>query len=263
MSRLGRLHYLVNGVTSVAFREFSKLSAMRDVFYNKIAGLHPHTNFLHHQWAMNRQLLTFSRNQLQKLPSGSSILDVGVGSAPYWNLRSDLNWLGIDVADGPKVDFIINKDSSWPISNATFDYIFCTQVLEHVENPAFLISEIRRVLKPGGSVILNAPFLYPFHGMPNDQARYTTTQLEYLFKEFDVHECGTLGGAGSSIATIWLNFVNYQISQSLILQFLKLFLFPLWLMGNAFTNLLLVSIDKFDTTDSFPLNTYLIATSPL
>jgi SAM-dependent methyltransferase len=249
-------------MTSVAYRKFSKVSAMRDAFYNRIAGLHPYTNVLHHQWAMNRQLLTFSKDQLQKLPSRSSVLDVGVGSAPYWNLREDLNWQGIDVEDGPKVDFIINKDSSWPISNSSIDYIFCTQVLEHVENPAFLVSEIRRVLKPGGAVILNTPFLYPFHGMPNDQLRYTTTQLEYLFEEFEIQECGTLGGVGSSIATIWLNFVNYQISQSFILQFLKLFLFPLWLSGNAATNLLLVSLDKFDTTNSFPLNTYVIATSP-
>jgi len=262
MSRLGRLQYLVNGALSVASRKLSKLSAFRDVFYNRVAGQHPYTNVLHHQWAMNRQLLAFSRNQLQKLPSGSSVLDVGVGSAPYWNLRSDLNWLGIDVVDGPKVDFTINKDSSWPINDASFDYIFCTQVLEHVENPAFLVSEIRRVLKPGGKVLMNAPFLYPFHGMPNDQFRYTTTQLRYLFREFEIQECGTLGQAGSSIATIWLNFVNYQISQSVILQFLKLVFFPLWLLGNAITNLLLVSIDKFDTTDSFPLNTYLVATSP-
>ena len=130
-----------------------------------------------------------------------------------------------------------------------------------IENPDFLISEIRRVLKPGGAIILNAPFLYPFHGMPNDQMRYTTTQLEYLFQEFNVQECGTLGGVGSSMATIWLNFVNYQISQSIFLQILKLFFFPFWLLGNAMSNLLLVSMDKFDTTNSFPLNTYLIATS--
>jgi SAM-dependent methyltransferase len=235
---------------------------LRDSFYNKIAGSHPKTNAFHHQWAMNRLLLDFSKQQLTRLPVGSSVLDVGVGSAPYWNLRRDLDWRGIDVIEGQNVDFLINKDSSWPIQDSSFDYILCTQVIEHVENPAHLVSEIRRVLKPGGSIILNAPFLYPFHGMPQDQMRYTTSQLEYFFKDFEILECGTLGGVGSSIATIWLNFVNYQISQSSFLQLLKVFLFPLWLLGNVLANLLFVSLDKFDTTKSFPLNTYLVATLP-
>jgi SAM-dependent methyltransferase len=262
MSRLGRLKHLINGIRGLTLRKYSSLTFARDVCYNKVAGSHPYTNALHHQWAMNRLLLDFSKKQLQTLPTNSQVLDVGVGSAPYWSLRKDLHWLGIDVTTGPKVNFLINKDSSWPIENNSIDNVFCTQVIEHVENPGFLVSEIQRVLKPGGKVILNAPFLYPFHGMPNDQMRYTTSQLEYLFKEFDVLEIGTLGGIGSSMATIWLNFVNYQISESKMLQFLKVIAFPLWLVGNFITNVLLITLDKFDTTKSFPLNTYLIATSP-
>ncbi len=262
MIQASMLKRLLIGLASVALSKLLVISTLRDTFYNKIAGSHPKTNAFHHQWAMNRLLLDFSIRHLGRLPVGSSILDVGVGSAPYWNLRPDLDWRGIDVIEGQNVDYLIDNNSIWPIQDSTFDHILCTQVIEHVESPTHLVSEIRRVLKPGGSIMLNAPFLYPFHGMPKDQMRYTTSQLEYFFQDFEIHECGTLGGVGSSIATIWLNFINYKVSQSSFLQLLKLFLFPVWLLGNAVINIFFVSIDKIDTTKSFPLNTYIIATLP-
>jgi SAM-dependent methyltransferase len=262
MSRLGRLQYLINSSAETVLSKELPVNIYLDALFSKITGSHPVTNVFHHQWAMNRELLNFSKRYLMNLPSGASILDVGVGSAPYWNLRPDLKWSGIDVLEGPKVNFVVNKDSSWPIASASLDYILCTQVIEHVENPVSLVSEIKRVLKPGGSVILNAPFLYPFHGMPNDQLRFTTSQLRYLFRDFEVLECGTLGGVGSSIATIWLNFINYKISEHKILQLIERVFFPIWLLGNATTNFLLVSIDKFDKTSSFPLNSYIIASLP-
>jgi SAM-dependent methyltransferase len=236
-------------------------SRFQNFLYKLIAGSHPRTNIFHHQWAMNRQLLKFSKQRLKQIPIGAEVLDVGVGSAPYWYLRPDLKWTGLDVIDGPNVDFVIAKDFTWPIPNQSIDYIFCTQVIEHVENPESLVSEIERVLIPGGTVILNAPFFYPFHGMPDDHLRYTTSQLNYLFRKFNISECGILGGVGSSVATILLNFTNYQISQSTFLKTCHVFLFPLWLFWNATINLGFVLIDKFDKTNSFPLNTFLIANS--
>jgi SAM-dependent methyltransferase len=234
---------------------------VRDKAIEIIAGRHPKTNPFHHQWAMNRQLMSFAREQLSKIPQGSMVLDVGVGSAPYWHLRPDLAWHGLDINEGEKVDYLIAKDKDWPIPNESFDVVFCTQVIEHVEVPEFMVSQVKRVLKPGGLVILNAPFLYPFHGMPEDHSRFTTSQLRFLFKDYEISECGILGGVGSSMATIYLNFINYKISGNIILQLAKLVFLPIWLFGNAVTNLTLVCIDKIDNTDSFPLNTYLLATT--
>jgi SAM-dependent methyltransferase len=211
---------------------------------------------------MNRQLLSFAHKYIQEIPKGATVLDVGVGSAPYWHVRPDLEWSGLDVAPSEKTDYLITKNSLWPIKDNSFDVVLCTQVIEHVEDPAFLVSEIQRILKPGGKIILNAPFLYPFHGMPEDQARYTTTQLLYFFREFDILDIGTLGGVGSSLATIYLNFINYKISGNFPLQILKILLLPIWLIGNALCNLVLVGLDKFDNTNSFPLNTFLIAKTP-
>ena len=237
-----------------------QLIKLRDLTYSRIAGEHPKTNLFHHQWAMNRSLLNFSVEQLSRLSSGDSIIDVGVGSAPYWYIRPDLNWTGIDIVHGANVSFVIDPNGNWPMKDSSFDHVFCTQVLEHVEEPSYLVAEIHRVLRPKGKVILNAPFLYPFHGMPDDQARYTTSQLQYLFKDFQIEEVGEVGRFGSSMATLILNFVNYKISQSLILQILKILLFPLWLCFNFMVNAFFTLLDLVDNTKSFPLNTYIVAT---
>jgi SAM-dependent methyltransferase len=261
MSRFGRYQYNLKRFLGKAKWYSFFCLRIRDRAIEIIAGTHPKTNPFHHQWAMNRQLVLFAKRYLSRIPEGSSVLDVGVGSAPYWYLRPDLTWSGLDVNQGEYVDFVIDKDKRWPVPDKSFDFVFCTQVLEHVERPEFTVSEIERVLSPGGLVILNAPFLYPFHGMPEDQARYTTSQLQFLFRNFNVTECGILGGVGSSMATIYLNFINYKISGSVFLQLTKLIFLPLWLLGNGITNLALVSLDKLDNTNSFPLNTYLIATT--
>jgi SAM-dependent methyltransferase len=59
--------------------------------------------------------------------------------------------------------------------------VLCNQVLEHVFNPDFFLSEINRVLKPGGRVLLTVPFVWDEHEQPNDFARYSSFGLTALF----------------------------------------------------------------------------------
>jgi SAM-dependent methyltransferase len=48
-----------------------------------------------------------------------------------------------------------------PFEDDSIDIIFCNHVLEHVDDDRKALSEIRRVLKPGGWAILQVPFFYP------------------------------------------------------------------------------------------------------
>jgi len=48
-----------------------------------------------------------------------------------------------------------------PFEDNAIDIIFCNHVLEHVDDDRKALSEIHRVLKPGGWAILQVPFFYP------------------------------------------------------------------------------------------------------
>lgn len=78
-----------------------------------------------------------------------------------------------------------------PFRNDHFDAILCTEVLEHVNDPATTLREFWRVLAPGGHLVLSVPFLYHVHEQPYDFYRYTYFGLCHLLNEagFRMDEC--------------------------------------------------------------------------
>lgn len=63
--------------------------------------------------------------------------------------------------------------SRLPLHDASIDTVILLEVLEHLRHPAQVLSEIARVLRPGGHLLLTMPFLYPVHDAPHDYQRYT------------------------------------------------------------------------------------------
>lgn len=64
-----------------------------------------------------------------------------------------------------------------PFADASYDHVLLINVLEHVFNYRQLLSEATRVAKPGGSVIVVVPFLFPIHPSPHDYWRFTEEAL--------------------------------------------------------------------------------------
>ena len=74
-----------------------------------------------------------------------------------------------------------------PFPENTFDTVLCSEVLEHVPDPARVIAEMFRVLRPGGQAVITTPFLYRVHGDPDDYWRFTPSALRVLFEHAGFH----------------------------------------------------------------------------
>jgi SAM-dependent methyltransferase len=114
-------------------------------------------------------------------------LDLGCGARPYESLFAVERYIGLDVPvsghppEGKRHDLLFDGNNI-PVRAASVDGVLCTQVLEHTAQPAALLAEIRRVLKPGGALVMTAPFVWEEHEQPYDFFRYTEFGLRCLLE---------------------------------------------------------------------------------
>jgi SAM-dependent methyltransferase len=148
------------------------------------------------------------------------LLDVGCGSKPYNGLFSVESYTGLDIENEitkrSGIADKLYKGKEFPFANGCFDSILCNQVLEHVFNPDEFISEILRVLRPGGKLLLTVPFVWDEHEQPYDYARYSSFGLHALLEKhgFSVIAQKKLGTDFSTICQI-TNAYLYKVSQRL------------------------------------------------
>lgn len=89
-----------------------------------------------------------------------------------------------------------------PFADETFTLVLSQAVLEHVDEPKDYISEIYRVLKPGGKLYLEVAFIQPIHMAPMHYRNYTPWGVKYECRQFEEIELGSLGWFSETIA--WL-----------------------------------------------------------
>jgi len=122
------------------------------------------------------------------------LLDIGCGKVPYYGIYRELITTNtcIDWAENAYIDSVVDLNAKLPLPDSAFDSILCSDVLEHIADPFALFSELVRVLKPGGNLLVFVPFFYHLHEEPHDYFRYTeyclkrlgeTNGLEVLFLE--------------------------------------------------------------------------------
>jgi ubiquinone/menaquinone biosynthesis C-methylase UbiE len=69
------------------------------------------------------------------------------------------------------------------IKDASYDCVFCSGVLEHVDDFRKGFDEITRVLKPGGVLLLGLPFRQAIHLAPHDYWRFTEYGIKFMLKD--------------------------------------------------------------------------------
>lgn len=127
------------------------------------------------------------------------LLDVGCGTKPYRALFATEDYVGLDI-DSERtraldVADVLYDGGEFPFPDQSFDSALCNQVLEHVFNPEAFLSEIHRVLVPGGKLLLTVPFVWDEHEQPWDYARYSSFGLDHLLDRagFTIREHEKIG----------------------------------------------------------------------
>ena len=119
------------------------------------------------------------------------LLDVGCGQRPYEHLFRPYvsEYVGIEhegtfehtnASQSDKKPDLYYDGKRLPFEDASFDTVLNVQVLEHTPHPALLVKEMGRVLKPGGTLLLSAPFQFRLHEEPHDYFRYSPHGLRTL-----------------------------------------------------------------------------------
>jgi SAM-dependent methyltransferase len=137
-----------------------------------------------------------------RLPLVRNLLDVGGRGKPYACFFEGrvTNHYVLDVEPGPSVD-VVGDARNLPFSSGSMDVVLITQVLEHVPDPVAVIGEIQRVLKPGGTLLLSVPSIFPQHGSPGDYWRYMPQGLHYILRDF---ESVKVEGEAGTVPSIFL-----------------------------------------------------------
>jgi SAM-dependent methyltransferase len=137
---------------------------------------------------------------LAAIPAGSRLLDAGAGECRFKKYCGHLRYVSQDLAlyagqgnaglhtekwDTSQIDLVCDIVSI-PEPDGAFDAILCTEVLEHLPDPARALKELARILKAGGTLIMTAPFWSLTHFAPFHYA----TGFNRYFYEHHLSELG-------------------------------------------------------------------------
>jgi hypothetical protein len=104
-------------------------------------------------------------------------------------IENNIGYLGVDLIDGQNVDVAVDfTDDMSEIENklhfSKFNTVICCSVLEHVKNIFQFAKNVSSMINTNGVLFISVPFIWEFHGYPDDYWRFTPAGIEYLFDQF-------------------------------------------------------------------------------
>jgi len=171
-------------------------------------------------WVVRHALARWLREQADELRAGPPvrILDVGCGVEPYRPFFEDVasEYVGVDIVENP-VAQLLGPVEALPVEDAAFDVVLCTQVLEHCDDPAQAVRELRRVTRAGGRVLASTHGVQVYHPSPADYWRWTHEGLRRLFATSADWEGLTVtpaAGTGSALAMLLATYVEIALRRT-------------------------------------------------
>lgn len=172
------------------------------------------TDFIRASWVIK---------SLKDLPKGLKILDAGAGELRFKEFCSHLEYVSQDFGkydgsgdslglqtgkwDNSKLD-IISDITEIPVSDKSFDVILCSEVFEHIPDAVAAIKEFSRILRPGGILLITAPFNSLTHFAPYHFCGYNKYwYLHHLSKSgFDINIIDHNGS--------WFSFIAQELRRT-------------------------------------------------
>lgn len=138
----------------------------------------------------------------QLLPPSPVLLMVGAGAlgvgCEVLYEDEEIRQIAFDIYPSNLTQFVADAHQI-PLEDASVDGVVVQAVLEHVLDPSAVVKEVFRVLKPGGLVYAETPFMQQVHEGAYDFTRFTELGHRWLFRHFEEIQRSVIGGPGLSL----------------------------------------------------------------
>jgi SAM-dependent methyltransferase len=205
--------------------------------------------------ALGVELMATQQTLIQQWARGR-VLDLGAGDLTYRALllQHAHAYVGLDIEKTHPELNCVGDGEKLPFADGSFDTVFCSEVMEHTPHPWLMMREIRRVLAPGGRLILFVPFIYYLHGEPHDYYRFSpySLQVELQANQLRALQSGRLGGLVMFLGMLMQNF-----------WLLATYRFPVrwlsWMVNVGMGRLIRLLDKRFGMQHKFPLLVWVVA----
>jgi SAM-dependent methyltransferase len=203
--------------------------------------------FINPFFIIRRALYQSIKKEAEKL--SGDILDFGCATKPYQYLfKNAKSYIGLDIEneghlhENEGVD-VFYDGKTIPFEDAHFDAIFTSEVFEHVFDIDEIIPEIKRVLKPGGKMLVTVPFAWNEHEVPNDFGRYTSFGIQHLlhkhgFKVLNYKKSGHFAAVIAQLVPMYVHALTTTNNKYIDLLRNFLLISPFMILGVIFSFIL-------------------------
>ena len=182
---------------------------------------------------------------------GGKIIDIGAGTCQYKNYFKNLQYFSQNIQNNQQES--INYVGEFEILPSNrFNYVLCTQVLEHLKDPNAAFKNFHRILKKRGKVFLTTIMAFEEHSIPEDYFRFTRYGLRYLAESngFKVEKIEPQGGRFIVLSKELQVLIPRLIKNKYIISiYYLIFSLPLFIF-----NLILFLLDFLDKDKNLTLN---------
>ena len=187
------------------------------------------------QWLVRSRLAEWLQREARSPRDGGlRILDVGCGVKPYYPFFAERAsaYVGVDVVSNPSAE-LLGPVEALPVEDGSFDLVLCTQVLEHCDDPAQAVRELRRVTAPGGRVLASTHGVQVYHPSPQDLWRWTHEGLQRLFERSATWDSVAVSPASGSAGCLAMLLATYAEIGARRAGAAGLARAPVWLLNSA------------------------------